>query len=196
MKISFLGSQFKRAGDILRKGASDQISDYTKRFDSTKGIYDGFLENLIRKHFSVDDAIATATDLFGSRRIGFAAVDGTEYTRPMFDLVIFFGGSYAARGFVEFSDEGPKVEYSTKFAEEGLGVSSCVPMYVNEIAEVEQAYLQLGERGNLTVARPFTDDAVINNSIIANCARARLKFIMVNSTRISSKLSHSVLLPS
>ncbi len=168
MKRSFLSSQFKRAGDILRRGASDQISDYTRRFDSIKDIYDGFLKNLIRKDFIVEDAAATARSFFGSERVCFAAVDGTEYTRPMFDLVIFFGGSYAARGIVEFRDDGLRVEYSTRFAEEGIGVSSCVPMYVNEIVEVEQAYMELGERGNVSVDKPLTDEAVINNSTIAN----------------------------
>src|SRR4030067_3391792 len=86
---------------------------------------------------------------FGSDKVGFAAVDGTEYTRPMFDLVIFFGGSYAAKGSVQFEDNKLKIEYSTKFSEEGVGVSSCVPMYVNEIVEVEQASMQLGQGGNV-----------------------------------------------
>lgn len=106
MKVSLISSQCKRAGDILRKGASDQIVDYTKRFDSIKGIYDGFLENMLKKKFDVVDAAATAKAFFGSDKVGFAAVDGTEYTRPMFDLVIFFGGSYAAKGFIQFEDNG------------------------------------------------------------------------------------------
>lgn len=168
MKVSLISSQFKRAGDILRKGASDQIVDYTRRFDSIKGIYDGFLENVMKKDFDVADAAATAKAFFGSEKVGFAAVDGTEYTRPMFDLVIFFGGSYAAKGFVQFKDDGLKIEYSTRFSEEGMGVSSCVPMYVNEIVDVEQAYMQVGHDGSVSVDRPLTDEAVINNSTIAN----------------------------
>jgi hypothetical protein len=168
MKSSFLSSQFKRAGDILRRGASDQIADYTRRFDSIKGVYKGLLKDLIRKDFSDEEAATTARQFFGSDRVRFAAVDGTEYTRPMFDLVIFFGGSYAAKGTIDFRDGGPKVEYSTRFSEEGVGVSSCVPMYVNEIVDVEQAYMELGEDGNVTVERPLTDEAVINNSTIAN----------------------------
>lgn len=167
MKNSFLSSQFRRAGDTLRKGASDQIADYTKRFDSVKDIYDIFLHDLIRKNFSSKDAVETAKTFFGSNRVGFAAVDGTEYTQPLFDLVIFYGASYAARGFVEFTDVGPKVEYSTKFAEEGVGISSCVPMYVNEIVDVDQSYGGL-EGGNLNVNKSLTDEEVINNSTIAN----------------------------
>jgi len=168
MKSSFLSSQFKRSGDILRRGASDQIADYTRRFDSIKGIYDGFLKNLVRTRFSTEEAVAMARDFFGSERVDFAAVDGTEYTRPMFDLVIFFGGSYAARGTIEFKNDGLRVEYLTRFSEEGVGVSSCVPMYVNEIVNVEQAYMELGENGNVTVDRPLTDEAVVNNCTIAN----------------------------
>lgn len=91
MKSSFLSSQFKKAGEILRKGASDQVTDYTMRFDAIKGIYDSFLKDLIRKEFNAKDAVAIAKDFFGSEKVNFAAVDGTEYTHPMFDLVIFFG---------------------------------------------------------------------------------------------------------
>jgi hypothetical protein len=167
-KSSFLSTQFKRAGETLRRGVSDQIADYTRRFNSIKGIYEGLLKDLIRKSFSAEGATATARRFFGSERVDFAAVDGTEYTRPLFDLVIFFGGSYASRGIIEFRDEGPKVEYSNLLSEEGAGISSCVPMYVNEIVDVEQAYMELGEGGNVTVDMPLTDEAVINNSSIAN----------------------------
>jgi hypothetical protein len=165
---SFISSQLKRTGDILRRGASEQIADYARRFGSITGVYDGLLKSLIRRGFSVEDAAATAREFFGSEKVRFAAVDGTEYTQPMFDLVIFYGGSYAARGILEFSDDGVRATYSTKFSEEGISVSSCVPMYVNEIVDVEQAYMERGEGGNVTVDRPLTDDAVINNASIAN----------------------------
>lgn len=96
MKRSFLSAQLKRAGDILRRGASDQIADYARRFGSITGVFDGLLKGLIRRGFSGEDAADTARELFGSEKVCFAAVDGTEYTQPMFDLVIFYGGSYAA----------------------------------------------------------------------------------------------------
>jgi len=168
MKASFLSSQFKRTGDILRNSASNQISDYTRRFDSLKGIYDGFLKDLLLTDFNDAEAVATARDFFKSEKVQFAAVDGTEYTRPMFDLVIFFGGAYAARGTIEFGNNGLKTEYSTRFTEKGIGVSSCVPMYVNEVVNVEQAYMELAGDGDITVERPLTDETVINNSSIAN----------------------------
>ena len=168
MTRSFLSSQFKRAGDILRRGASDQIADYTRRFASIQGIYDGLLKDLIRSAFSAEDAVAMARRFFGSETVRFAAVDGTEFTKPMFDLVIFFGGSYAAKGTIEFGCDGARVEYATRFTEEGIGVSSCVPMYVNEIVDVEQTYMAGGNAGDAAMERPLTDEAVINNASIAD----------------------------
>jgi hypothetical protein len=168
MKTSFLSSQFKRTGDILRNSASNQISDYARRFDSLKGIYDGFLKDLLLSNFDHAKAVATARDFFGSEKVRFAAIDGTEYTRPMFDLVIFFGGAYAAKGVIEFGNNGSKAEYSTRFTDKSIGVSSCVPMYVNEVVDIEQAYMELAEDGDVTVERSLTDETVINNSSIAN----------------------------
>jgi len=168
MKASFLSSEFKRTGEILRNSASNQISDYTRRFDSIKDTYDKFLKDLLVTDFNNSEAAATARDFFMSDRLQFAAIDGTEYTRPMFDLVIFFGGAYAAHGNIEFKDDGSNTEYSTRFTEKGLGVSSCVPMYVNEVVDVEQAYMELAGDGNITVEKPLTDETIINNSSIAN----------------------------
>ena len=142
MAKSLMGSQFRRAGDILQKGASDQILDYTRRFEFVTEVYDSLLKDLIRNDFCTKDAAETAKKFFGSSKVGFAAVDGTEYTRPMFDLVIFFGGSYASKGEIEFRDNDISLEYSTHSIEQGIGVSSCVPMYVSEIAEVEQSFME------------------------------------------------------
>ena len=168
MAKSFISSQFQRAGDILKRGASDQILDYTKRFDTVKEIYDSLLKDIIRKDFDASEATRISQEFFGSRKVGFAAVDGTEYTRPMFDLVIFFGGSYASKGTVEFSGAGPQVEYSTRFVGQGIGVSSCVPMYVSEVTEVEQSFMESSADGGLALAKPLTDETVVNNSQISN----------------------------
>lgn len=115
MLESSLSSQIKRTGNILKKGASDQIIEYNRRFESIKDLYDSFLVDLFVSDFSCEEAYETAKRFFGSGKVEFAAVDGTEYTRPLFDMVIFFGGSYAARGVIEFrKDKTPKVEYATR----------------------------------------------------------------------------------
>ena len=85
--ISLISSQFERTGTILKKGASDQIIDYNRRFESLKEAYNLFLKDLIVSDFDYKKAYDTAKDLFGSTNVKFAAVDGTEYTRSLFDLV-------------------------------------------------------------------------------------------------------------
>ena len=88
MSGSPLSSQFKKTGDILRESASDQIIDYTRRFESVKDIYDGLLKDLTIKNFNSKDAEKTAKAFFGSSKVEFAAVDGTEYTKPLFDCQV------------------------------------------------------------------------------------------------------------
>ena len=171
MAESSLSSQVKRTGEILRKGASDQIVEYNRRFESIKDLYDSFLVDLFVSDFSYEKAHETAKSFFGSNKVEFAAVDGTEYTRPLFDMVIFFGGSYAARGVIEFKkDKPPKVEYATRFVEQGRGISSCVPLYVNKVIEIDKSLspmLEL-EPTRISLVKPLTDESIANNSSIAD----------------------------
>lgn len=171
MPESSLSSQTKRTGNILKKGASDQIVEYNRRFESIKDLYDSFLIDLLVCDFSHEKAYETASRFFSSNKVRFAAVDGTEYTHPLFDMVIFFGGSYAARGFIEFrKDEPPKVEYATRFVEQGQGISSCVPLYVNKVVEIDKSLspmLEL-EPTRISLVKPLTDESIVNNSSIAD----------------------------
>lgn len=171
MVESSLSSQIKRTGNILKKGASDQIVEYNRRFESIKDLYDSFLVDLFVSDFSHEKAYETARRFFGSSKVEFAAVDGTEYTHPLFDMVIFFGGSYVARGTIEFrKDERPKVEYATRFLEQGRGISSCVPLYVNKVVEIDKSLspmLEL-EPTRISLVKPLTDESIVNNSAIAS----------------------------
>lgn len=131
---SSLSTAVQRTGNMLRESASSQIIEYNRRFDSIKGLYDTFLADLITSDFNQSKALQTALEFFGSEKAEFAAIDGTEYTSALFDMIIFFGGAYAAKGTVAFKkDKAPQVEYATRFAEEGRGLSSCISLYVNKV---------------------------------------------------------------
>lgn len=168
MTKSTISSQLRRAGDILRFGASNQIKAYSKRFQAIQGIYNDLLFDLICQEFNPIEAVNFARAFFGVDQIAFAAVDGTEYTRPLFDLVIFFGGAYAAIGEINFGHQKPIVKYSPNVTTEGVGVSSCIPMYINEVVDVDHSFMELNEGGALTVDLSFTDEEIINTSSIAN----------------------------
>ena len=132
-------------------------------------MYERIFQSLIKSGFNSASSYETAKRFFGSDRVSFAAVDGTDYARPLFDLVVFFGGSYAARGTISYSkDAPPVVEYEDHFLKSGRALSSCVPVYVNEVPEIDQSFIQPGETSEISLTRPLTDEAIANNSTVAN----------------------------
>ncbi len=164
-----LSDTVKRTCNALRQGATKQISDYEQRFSALKNLYDELLENLIRTGFSPKEALETATEFFGSPSVRFAGIDGTMYSRPLFDMVIFFGGAYAATGTVTFSENAePSVQYDAKTIQRSTGMSSVVPIYVNEIPEVDQAFFAQGQPSEVSPNKGLTDEGIISNATIAN----------------------------
>src|SRR5437879_11530483 len=105
---SSLSSAIERAGTLLQNGAIDQIEGYRMRFETLEGMYERVFANIIKSNFDPKSAHQTAKKFFGTDRVSFAAVDGTDYARPLFDLVVFFGGSYAARGTIKYADNRPQ----------------------------------------------------------------------------------------
>jgi len=169
MSSSFLSRQIRRTSDLLKVGASGQVSEYEERFESLRGLYDRLLSDFVVSEFSYQRAYKTAEEFFRSNKVQFAGVDGTMYSRPLFDLMIFFGGAYAATGTIEFrTDAKPVVEYDSKFLEEGASVSSVVPIFINEVPDVDQAFFDLEEPGQLSVSKPLVDETIVNNATIAN----------------------------
>jgi len=147
----------------------DQIESYRTRFETLEGMYERVFASLIKSNFDPKSAYGIAKKFFGTHIVPFAAVDGTEYSRPLFDLVVFFGGSYAAHGTIKYSDNGPPtVEYEDHFLKSGRALSSCVPVYVNEVPEIDQSFIQPGEVSEISLTRPLTDEAIANNSTVAN----------------------------
>ena len=113
--MSSLSDTVKRTSDVLKFGASRQVLDYEQRFSALKNLYDSLLSNLTIMNFDCEEACKTAKEFFGASSVRFAGVDGTMYSRPLFDLVIFFGGAYASTGTITFSEKDkPIVKYDEK----------------------------------------------------------------------------------
>jgi hypothetical protein len=166
---SSLSSAIERAGTLLQSGAMDQIEGYRARFETLEGMYERVFASLIKTDFNSKSVHKTAKEFFGADEVSFAAVDGTDYARPLFDLVVFFGGSYAARGKITYRENAPPlVEYEDHFLKSGRALSSCIPVYVNEVPEIDQSFIQPGEISEISLTRPLTDEAIVNNSTVAN----------------------------
>jgi hypothetical protein len=159
----------KRTCDTLRQGATKQVTDYEQRFSALKNLYDELLVNLIKQGFNPKEAWETAAEFFGSTTVRFAGVDGTLYSRPLFDMVIFFGGAYAATGTITFCENAaPKVKYDTKTMQQNMGISSVVPIYINEIPDVDHTLSAQEQPSETNPAKTATDEEIANNSMIAN----------------------------
>ena len=163
------GGAVRRVSDVLRFGASRQVLDYEERFLSLRNLYDGLLLNLIKVGFDCGEACVTAEKFFGASSVRFAGVDGTMYSRPLFDLVIFFGGAYASTGTITFREKDkPLIEYDESVVRQGAGISSVVPVYVNEIPDVDQTFFDVEQPGEISLGKPLVDEAIISNAAIAN----------------------------
>jgi len=167
--LSSLSDAVKRTSDMLRLGASMQVLDYEQRFSSLKNLYDSLLSNLIRMGYDCEEAWETAKKFFAASVVRFAGVDGTMYSRPLFDLVIFFGGAYASTGTITFSErEKPSVKYDEKTIQKGAGISSVVPVYINEIPDIDQAFFEVEQPEETSLRIPLKDEAIISNATIGN----------------------------
>ena len=154
---------------MLKIGASMQVLDYEQRFSSLKSFYEDLLSNLVKMGFNVKEAYETAVQFFGSSSVRFAGIDGTMYSRPLFDLVVFFGGAYASTGTLTFhEDKPPTVKYDVRTVRHGAGISSVVPIYVNEIPDVDQAFFEVSQPNEVSLAKPLTEESIINNATVAN----------------------------
>ena len=162
---SSLSNAVKRTSDILKLGASMQVLDYEQRFSSLKNLFDP-ISNLIITDFNCEEALEAAEGFFGSSTVRFAGIDGTMYSRPLFDLMIFFGGAFASTGTVTFlENEKPKIRYDERTLRQSAGISSVVPVYINEIPDIDQTFSDMEQPEE---AKPLRDEAIINNASIAN----------------------------
>lgn len=169
MASSSVNSMIRRASDVLKLGVSGQVLDYEQRFLSLENLFDGLFSNFVRMNFGCGEAWEVAREFFGASCVRFAGVDGTMYSRPLFDLVIFFGGAYASTGTITFSEKDkPLVKYDEKIVEQGAGISSVVPVYVNEIPDIDHTFFSVEQPGEMSLGKPLVDEVIISNASIAN----------------------------
>ena len=167
--MSFLSDDVKRTSELLRLGAEDRVLEYERRLASAKGLYERLLSDFIISGFSFEQAYETALKFFGSHKVRFAGIDGTMYSNPLYDLMIFFGGAYAATGTVTFRREGePQVDYDSTFLKSGVNLSSVVPVYINEVPEIDQTFFDFEGASDLAPSKPLIDQTIVNNATIAN----------------------------
>ena len=195
MAVPSLDKALKRTCDSLRQGATNQITDYEQRFSILKDAYDSLLVNLVKEGFNAKEAWETARKFFGDYTVRFAGVDGTMYSRPLFDMVVFFGGAYASTGTVKFQEaDPPLVNYDAKTLQQNIGISSVIPIYVNEIPEVDHTFAAQDQPGEVDPSKPATDLEIASNSLIANAIMTFSEYYLAYKLSIDLTQNFRVLL--
>jgi hypothetical protein len=191
-----LSNVIKHTCDNLRQGATRQVTDYEDRFSILKGAYDGLLVNLIKSDWNQKEACETAKEFFGLDMVRFAGIDGTLYSRPLFDMAIFFGGAYASTGSIKFSEttSKPEVEYDAKTIQHNIGISSVIPIYVNEIPDVDHSYAAQEQPGEVNPSKPTTGEEIANNSQIANAIMTFSEYYLAYKLAVDPEENFKVLL--
>jgi hypothetical protein len=145
------------------------VTEYETRFQFLKILHELLLSDFIISDFNNEQAYETARHFFGSSTIRFAGVDGTMYSHPLFDLIVFFGGAYASTGTITFAkNDKPAIEYDGKTLQQAAGISSVVPVYVNEVPDIDQTFFDQEQPSELALNKPLNDESIISNATIAN----------------------------
>lgn len=154
---------------MLRKTALDQIDDYQLKFSKVTDLYNYLFKDLIVDKYDFTNAYYTAKNFFGKDNLHFVAVDGSEYSKLLFDLVIFYAGAYSCDGSIEFSEQYKgklKINYQNRFIDHSLDISSCIPVYIDKIPEIDHTFHD--KDGKVNLMKPITEETIINNTNIAN----------------------------
>ncbi|MFW9794398.1 MAG: hypothetical protein ACFFEE_08855 [Candidatus Thorarchaeota archaeon] len=176
---SFIGKRLKQTGNLLLGGAQKQVVDYRDKFEGLAGAYDEFLSELIVSYEGVKFDASFVNDFFGKQDLTFAGIDGTVLKYDVFDLVVFFAGAYSSHGDISIDKRGEaKITYDEKYLERGMGVSSVLPVYINEVPMIDQTLLVRSEDGRIDDSVTFTDAWVVDNSAFADYLMGLAEFYL------------------
>jgi hypothetical protein len=164
---SMLGTKIVKTGTILRNTALTHINEYQERFSKINDFYEHLFKNLIVNGFDKDRAFKTIRRLFGKDTLNFVAIDGTEYSKPLFDMIIFYAGAYSCEGTIDVSNQDKAIiKYKNKFLAHSNDFSSCIPVYIDKIPEIDQTFHN--EEGKVNLMKYLTEETIINNTNVAN----------------------------
>ena len=176
---SFIGRQLKHTGDLLLGGAKKQVGDYRLKFEGLRGAFDDFLSKLLVQYTPKKFDVAFIDEFFGKRKLEFVGIDGTVLKHDIFDLIVFFAGAYSAHGELQIEDTGvASINYDERYLERGVGVSSVLPVYINEVPLIDQTLLVRDEDGHADDSITFTDAWVVDNSSFADFLMGLAEFYL------------------
>jgi hypothetical protein len=178
-ETSKISQRLKQTGDLLVGGARKQVSGYKEKFKSLEGVYDAFLQKILRPYPSSDLDTNFIDSFFGKYKLNLVGIDGTLHKQEVFDLVVFYAGAYSAFAQIDISNSGKfDLTYDENYLERGIGISSVVPIFINEIPFADQTILSRDENGEIDISHTFNDSKIIDNSAYADYMMGLAEFYL------------------
>jgi hypothetical protein len=185
---SSLGERISKTGNILNNSANLQIEEYHRQVHQNAILYKKLVKNLIIDAFDNSDAFATSKEFFNKDSIRFVAVDGTEYAKQFFDMVIFYAGAYSCSGTLDFIKENGKIKasYEEKHLEKGREISSCVPIYTSKIPEIDKTLYDSQNQAS-SFLNLLSEEWILDNTEISKALMTFSEFFLAYTIAASKQ---------
>lgn len=155
-------------GRILDDSAFLRINEYQHRFSKVFQLCELLFNDLFVTDYDNEEVYLTAKKMFGTEIVTFVAIDGTEYSKSLFDMIIFYAGGYSCEGTMRFSkNENVIVHYKNRFLDKGKDLSSCLPVYIEKVPEIDQTFYDPSQ-GRANIMKSMNEEAILNNTNIAD----------------------------
>jgi hypothetical protein len=176
-KSSTLAERIAKTGNILNNSANLQIEQYHKQVQHNSVLYKKLIKNLMIDTFDMSLAYDTSRDFFKKESINFVAIDGTEYSTQFFDMVIFYAGAYSCSGTIDLNKNEIKPNYDDKFLDKGREISSCVPVYINKIPEIDTSFYD-SQSQHTSILNQFSEEGILDNTNISKSLMTFSEFFL------------------
>lgn len=174
---SILGEKISKTGRILNNSANDHIENFQEKVQQNSLLYNKLIKNLLVNKFDALEANKTAKAFFEKDSISFVAIDGTEYAKQFFEMVIFYAGAYTCSGKIDFDEDSIKVSYEAKNLNKDNEISSCIPIYINKIPEIDTSFFNSQNQAN-SVMNQFSEESILDNTNISKSLMTFSEFFL------------------
>jgi hypothetical protein len=175
---SILSKKIIKTGKLLQDSTNSQIEEFQTRIKQVSSVYELIINHLIKDEFDHSQAYEYSKKFFGKNSINFVAIDGTEYAKQFFDMVIFYAGASSCFGSINLDKTTAKVEYNDKFLGKGNDVSSCVPIFISKIPEIDHTLYGSNPNKKQKTINMLTEESILDNTNISKSLMTFSEFFL------------------
>ncbi len=116
-----------RTVEYVRNSTSRMLAQFNEKLALLRD-NDELSSKVLRIGFDGKKCFEEAIKFFGTDRVRYLAVDGTEFQDERLDMLIFYAGAYAYGGQLEFSEDGEVSALPPKSENDFFGLSCAIPL--------------------------------------------------------------------